>query len=95
VTDRDSRKTALIRAAGRISVCVQTHTAPYRYVSAEGPVTGIDPVTHEERRTLARRYLGVADGDKYLDSTRETTERMVRIRVHPEHWLSQDYTKLS
>jgi PPOX class probable F420-dependent enzyme len=95
VTDRDSRKTALIRAAGRISVCVQTHTVPYRYVSAEGPVTGIEPVTHEERRTLARRYLGVADGDKYVDSTREITERMVRIRVHPEHWLSQDYTKLS
>jgi PPOX class probable F420-dependent enzyme len=95
VTDRDSRKTALIRAAGRISVCVQTHTVPYRYVSAEGPVTGIEPVTHEERRTLARRYLGVADGDKYVDSTREITERMVRIRVHPEHWLSQDYTRLS
>jgi len=39
VTGRDSRKTALIRAAGRISVCVQTHTVPYRYVSAEGPVS--------------------------------------------------------
>src|SRR5512147_2258363 len=34
-----SRKLRLLRRAGRASLCVQTETAPYVYVSVEGPVT--------------------------------------------------------
>ena len=42
ITARDSRKTALIRAAGRVTVAVQNGEPPYRYASAEGPVTAIE-----------------------------------------------------
>jgi uncharacterized protein len=93
VTDADSRKTQLIRRAGRVTVCAQTQRMPYRYVSVEGPVTTIDTVTVEQRWELARRYLGPEDADRYIEDTRDNTGRMCAIHVRPEHWLTRDYTK--
>lgn len=94
VTDRDSRKTRLIRRAGRVTVCVQTPRMPYRYASVEGPVTAIeDTVTVEQRWALAHRYLGREGADGYVDATRDATGRMCAIHIRPEHWLTRDYTK--
>lgn len=96
ITERDSRKTTLIRGAGRVSLCVQGTELPYRYATVEGPVTAIeDSVTVEQRRALASRYLGPAGAGEYVESTADATERMVRILMRPEHWLTRDYTKLS
>ena len=39
VTGEKSLKGRLLRSAGRMSLCVQTETAPYQFVSVEGPVT--------------------------------------------------------
>ena len=39
VTGETSLKGRLLREAGRMSLCVQTETAPYQFVSVEGPVT--------------------------------------------------------
>ena len=96
ITARDSRKTALIRAAGRVTVAVQNEEPPYyRYASAEGPVTAIEEsVTVEQRWELARRYLGPEGADRYIESTPGVTEQMVHILVRPEHWLTRDYTKV-
>ena len=94
ITARDSRKTALIRAAGRVTVAVQNGEPPYRYASAEGPVTAIDEsVTVEQRWELARRYLGPEGADRYIENTAGATEQMVRILVRPEHWLTRDYLR--
>jgi nitroimidazol reductase NimA-like FMN-containing flavoprotein (pyridoxamine 5'-phosphate oxidase superfamily) len=94
ITARDSRKTALIRAAGRVTVAVQNGEPPYRYVSAEGPVTAFEEsVTVEQRWELARRYLGPEGADGYIRNTLGLTEQMVHILVRPEHWLTRDYTK--
>jgi len=96
ITERDSPKTALIRRAGRITLCVQGTELPYRYASAEGPITAIeDTVTVEQRRALASRYLGTDGADAYIDSNPGATQRMVRILMRPEHWLTRDYTKLA
>jgi general stress protein 26 len=96
ITERDSRKTTLIRRAGRITLCVQGTELPYRYVSAEGPITAIeDTVTVEQRRALASRYFGPDGADAYIASGPDATGRMVRILMRPEHWLTRDYTKLS
>jgi hypothetical protein len=97
ITERDSRKTTLIRLAGRITLCVQGTELPYQYVSAEGPITAIeDTVTLEQRRAMASRYFGPEGADAYLDTTAaDATERMVRILMRPEHWLTRDYTKTS
>ena len=37
VTARTSRKGQLLARSGRFSLCAQTATAPYKYVSVEGP----------------------------------------------------------
>ena len=91
ITARDSRKAELIRKAGRVSLCVQT--ADYRYVSVEGPVVRIqDSVTVDERRALAHRYLGPADGDRYVEATATETDRMTAFWMRPERWLATDMT---
>jgi hypothetical protein len=46
-----------------------------------------------QRRALASRYLGPEGADAYIDSDPGATERMVRILMRPEHWLTRDYTK--
>src|ERR687891_2858918 len=38
ITGRASRKGKLLERAGRFSLCVQTETLPYKYVSVEGPI---------------------------------------------------------
>jgi len=59
VTGATSRKAQLLRKAHRFSLCAQTETQPYKYVSVEGPIVSIEPAELErDRRSLARRYLG-------------------------------------
>ncbi len=94
LTERNSRKTRLIRGAGRFSLCAQQDQPPYQYVTVEGPVTRIqDSVTVEERRTLARRYLGTEEGDRYIASTAAATPDIIAIQMLPERWLAVDQGK--
>jgi nitroimidazol reductase NimA-like FMN-containing flavoprotein (pyridoxamine 5'-phosphate oxidase superfamily) len=94
ITGRDSQKARRIADAGRLSVCAQTETAPYEYVTVEGPVAAVDdPVDPAERRDVAYRYLGAELGDRYLAATEAENRTGVTIRLRPEHWLSVDFTK--
>ncbi len=89
-TGRGTRKAAAILAAGRFTLCAQDENPPYKYATVEGPVA-IDEATEEERRELARRYLGPEGGDAYIASVPGTDEIMLRLT--PEHWLTADYGK--
>ncbi|WP_396446522.1 pyridoxamine 5'-phosphate oxidase family protein [Actinomadura sp.] len=94
ITGRDSRKMALIRAAGRVSLVAQEAALPYRYVSVEGPVVGFeDPARPEDRRAMAERYLGAEGGAEYLEATKDAADTMVLTRVRPKRWYTRDYTK--
>ena len=94
VTAKTSRKVQLMRRAGRFSVCVQTETQPYKYVSVEGPVVAIEPADVErDRRPLAHRYLGAQRGDRYIENTRFEYVGSVVVRMLPERWLTVDYAK--
>ena len=98
VTGRTSHKGQLLARAGRFSLCVQTETPPYKYVSVEGPIVGTDPAEPDrDLRPLARRYLGDAMGDRYMEETRGTREQVdnVVVRMRPERWLTADYAKAS
>jgi PPOX class probable F420-dependent enzyme len=92
-TAANSPKTALLRAAGRASVCVQTEAAPYKYVVVEGPVVIEDGVDSTWRRGMAQRYLGQELGDMYTDGTMDAEANAVLVRVTPERWHTTDYTK--
>jgi PPOX class probable F420-dependent enzyme len=94
VTGRDSRKGRLLARGGRVSLCAQTETPPYKYVSVEGPIVAIEPAERErDVRPIARRYLGPEIGDRYVEATSAATEASVLVRVRPERWLSVDYAK--
>jgi hypothetical protein len=45
-------------------------------------------------RTIARRYLGVATGDVYIDDMADAINRgaQIVVRMRPERWLTADYT---
>jgi PPOX class probable F420-dependent enzyme len=91
LTERDSRKARLVRRAGRFSLCAQQDQPPYRYVTVEGPVTSIaESVTLDERRALARRYLGPGEGDRYVESTAAVTPQIIAIHMRPDRWLAVD-----
>ena len=91
VTGRASRKGKLLERAGRFSLCVQTETVPYKYVSVEGPIVAVEVADRErDRRPLARRYLGTEAGDSYVESTQDIVGMLVRMR--PERWFTRDYS---
>ena len=94
VTDRDSRKGKRLLLVDRISLCVQTETPPYQYVSVEGPIAGIERADLERHsRVLAHRYLGPELGDRYLAGSPGDRDGSVVVRLRPERWLSVDYSK--
>jgi PPOX class probable F420-dependent enzyme len=92
ITGRSTRKGRAIRAAGRMSLCAQDESPPYRYVSVEGPVVAeeLDPAG---RLAMARRYLGAEGGDQYVASNPDPAGEMMMFRMSPERWLSVDYGK--
>jgi PPOX class probable F420-dependent enzyme len=94
ITGGQSRKARRLRAAGRFSLCVQTETAPYRYVSVEGTVVAEEaPVSADERRRMAHRYLGAEVGDLYLAATEAEAGDSVVFRLAPERWRTTDFAK--
>jgi uncharacterized protein len=98
VTGRNARKVGLIRKAGRLSLCVQSETAPYQFVSVEGPVTVRDDPDFElDVRQVALRYLGKDFGEAYLAMTAAERERegSVLVTLVPERWISVDYGQMA
>jgi hypothetical protein len=51
----------------------------------------IEDATEDERRELARRYLGPEGGDAYIASVPGGDKIMLRLT--PEHWLTEDQGK--
>lgn len=97
VTGGGSRKAGLIRRAGRLSLCVQTETPPYKYVSIEGSVVVGDPIDFErDVRQIAHRYLGREMGEMYLQMTADDRAQgsNILVRVTPARWLTVDYSKM-
>jgi PPOX class probable F420-dependent enzyme len=96
VTGDASLKARLLRAAGRMSLCVQTETAPYQYVSVEGAVTFATPDYERDVRGIAVRYLGPQMAEAYLAMTANERDRRVEVllEMRPTRWRSVDYGKM-
>ena len=93
LTGPTSRKGKLLKQGVRVSLCAQTETPPYKYVSIEGPVVSIAPSDREKYgRPMAHRYLGQKLGDQYTDAG--DPEASVIVRIRPEQWLAVDYGKM-
>ena len=96
LTPKDSRKGALLKEGKRISLCVQSEESPYKYVSVEGPITGVGTASTEAHlRPLAIRYRGRVGGNAYADAMGPKLADGSRMLVEmaPERWLTVDYAK--
>ncbi len=92
-TGRKTLKARLVREAGRFSLCVQDESAPYRYVSVEGPVVGVeDPVPPAEHEALAHRYLDADTATAYLAANQGQLVDDILIRMRPERWRTADFS---
>jgi len=91
LTDADSVKGRLLQQSMRISLCAQTESLPYKYVSVEGSVT-VSPADKElHNRPMAHRYLGPIGGDRYVEHEDNSTS--VKVSMRPERWFTVDYSK--
>jgi PPOX class probable F420-dependent enzyme len=95
LTSPDSVKGRLLRQSMRFSLCAQSESLPYKYVSVEGTAT-ISPADNElHSRPMARRYLGTKGGDRYVEGGGgEADGESVRVSMVPERWFTLDYSKL-
>ncbi len=89
VFEANSEKIKRIEATGEASLCVQTETVPYMYVTVEGPAV-VGDVDDGVERSLAHRYLGPEIGDMYLEAIADSVSRVVRLT--PRRWRTVDYT---
>lgn len=90
-TESGSVKHKAISEAGRFSITAQDENPPYKYVTAEGDVTGIGPADVAEVRDIAVRYLGADAGAQF--AAENFTQTSIVIRMRPLRWLSTDYSK--
>lgn len=89
VTPEDSVKLRHIRASGRFSLLVQRVEPSIRYVGVEVEVTGITPMTVDEHRVMAARYLPPEAVEPYLVQA-EDFGPMVTVHARPRRWISAD-----
>ena len=92
---RNSRKAGLLEVGTRVSLCAQTETSPYAYVTVEGPVAAIGNGTPDELQALATRYLGEEDGKAYAEQMMRDAPAgsSLTVTIRPESWLAVDYSR--
>jgi len=90
LTEAESRKARLIKAAGRFTLMVERVMPTVRYVSVEGPVSRTVPGTHELLREIAARYLPPDKVQAYIEFVEGELGEQVAIYLRPERWLTAD-----
>jgi Pyridoxamine 5'-phosphate oxidase len=90
LTEARSRKARLIEEAGRFTLMVERVMPTVRYVSVEGPVTGMVPGTDELLLEIATRYLPPDKVPAYIEFAKTELGEHVAIYLRPERWLTAD-----
>ncbi|WP_231950552.1 pyridoxamine 5'-phosphate oxidase family protein [Allokutzneria albata] len=92
LTARASTKAELVRTAGRFSLCAQSESPPYRYVSVEGPVVAVeDGLDRAEWEAMAHRYLDRDTAVAYLEANRRQLDEDITFRMRPQRWRTADF----
>ncbi|WP_040792605.1 pyridoxamine 5'-phosphate oxidase family protein [Nocardia paucivorans] len=94
LTGAESEKLRRIRAAGRVSLMVERLEPTIRYVSVEGPVISVEPMTEAQHREMTARYLPPEKVEPYLAHAASFGEQVV-VSVRPQRWLSADLGDMS
>ena len=86
IVERGSPRHRWAAAAGRATVCIESHDeADLSFVTAEGPVTVVDPLEKETRFRLWERYQGAERAREVVD--RGGHETKVLLLLRPETWI--------
>ncbi len=86
IVERGSPRHRWSVAAGRAAVCIETvDPAGTSFVTAEGPVTVVDPLTKEARFRLWERYRGAHHAREVVDAGGH--ESKVLLLLRPETWI--------
>ena len=91
-----SWKARLLERAGRFSLCVQSESPPYKFVSVEGPIVSSEPsVIERDETTMALRYLGKEMSSVYIETIKNdpTNKPGILAKMRPETWLASDFAK--
>jgi nitroimidazol reductase NimA-like FMN-containing flavoprotein (pyridoxamine 5'-phosphate oxidase superfamily) len=90
---RTSRKTGLIETAGVLSLSVQREEFPYKYVTVEGTVIGIDtPPAAEQMLAIVGRYLPEEATQGFVEAELgHPGSGPVLFTVRPDRWLTFDF----
>lgn len=91
VTGSATAKVALLRAAGRASLCVQRESAPPAFVTVEGHVR-VGPSTPAIVEAIASRYLGPDGAAAYMAGQGSHDDTLLTLEI--ERWRTTDFGKL-
>ncbi len=92
---RIARKTRLIEAARAVTLNMQKPSYPYRYVTVEGTVVGVDrPPSREAMLAIVGRYLPARGAAKFVDTELgHPDQRLVLFTVRPDRWITFDVAR--
>jgi nitroimidazol reductase NimA-like FMN-containing flavoprotein (pyridoxamine 5'-phosphate oxidase superfamily) len=96
VIETGSLKERLLKQAGRFTLCAQSESPPYKFVSVEGPIVAFEPsVIERDETSMAERYLGPELGASYIQAIQgdPTNRPGVVVKMRPEKWITSDFAK--
>ena len=88
MSEKEVPKVRNVKRDPRVTLCVDDETLPYKGVVIYGTVTLTEEDIQERRPTIARRYLGEAEGDAYAAQPRPRGK--VLLKLVPESIYSWD-----
>lgn len=90
-----ARKARLIEEAGVVSFLVQHDSPPYKYVSVEGTVVGIDrPPAMEQMLAILNRYLPEEMAQGFAQGEIEHPQsELTLFTIRPDRWLTSDFSE--
>ena len=86
IVERDSPRHRYSVAAGRAAICIETVDGnDLSFVTAEGPVEVLGPLSYEARFQMWERYRGAEVARRVVDAGGHETK--VQLIVRPEFWI--------
>ena len=84
-TGRDTLKWRNIQRYPYASLCVDWREPPYESIILDGPIEEVDRPLYELVRSMALRYYGEEQGEKFSEDYKYQSKNNAVFRLVPEH----------
>lgn len=91
ITETTSRKRRLLERTGSATLVVDEVAPRTRYVSVECELVDARPVTAEDQREMASRYVPAGALEAYLAAVAPNLPHEQRLTLQPTHWRFADF----